>query len=172
MQQCHYYKSAISPNEPPTVFGFTPLTVMSGSMNGDAEDHTEVGDLIFINKVAPENLQVGDIIAFQKDSSLITLRIIEITISENGDLQFLTKGDANNIADTDPIEANPVVGIFKTRIPKLSDFVVFVQPPVSMLIIGVPVATFLIYDVIHRQKYANKAKAKNAAQEAELELGF
>ena len=39
---------ALNEERPPAVFGITPLVVTSGSMSGDAPDHIEVGDLIFL----------------------------------------------------------------------------------------------------------------------------
>ena len=41
---------------PPSVLGVTPLVVMSGSMSDEAEDHIEVGDLIFIDKISTDEL--------------------------------------------------------------------------------------------------------------------
>lgn len=155
-------KGSLHPEQPPTVFGVTPLVVLSGSMSGDAEDHIEVGDLIFLDRADTNTLEVGDIIAFKSKSIMVTHRIAEIKTNESGERQFITKGDANNVEDKSPVEADEVVGVFKTRIPKLGNFVMFVQTPLGMLIfIGVPVLAFLIYDIIRRQKYANEEKVKN-----------
>lgn len=155
-------KASLHPDQPPAVFGVTPLVVLSGSMSGNAEDHIEVGDLIFLERTDTNTLDVGDIIAFKSKSAIVTHRIAEIEINESGERQFITKGDANNVADKSPVEADEVVGVFKTRIPKLGDFVIFLQSPLGMLLlIGVPVLAFLIYDIIRRQKNANMAKMKN-----------
>lgn len=155
-------KASLHPDQPPTVFGITPLVVLSGSMSGDAEDHIEAGDLIFIDRADTNTLEIGDIIAFKSKSIIVTHRIVEINTNESGEHQFVTKGDANNVEDTAPVEADAVVGVFKTRIPNLGNFVMFVQSPFGMLLfIGVPVLAFLIYDIIRRQKYANAEKAKN-----------
>ena len=43
-------KGTIAPERPPSVLGTTPMVVLSGSMSGEAEDHIEVGDLIFVGK--------------------------------------------------------------------------------------------------------------------------
>ena len=43
-------KGVINPETPPSVFGVTPMVVQSGSMSGSAEDHIEVGVLIFTVK--------------------------------------------------------------------------------------------------------------------------
>lgn len=155
-------KASLHPERPPTIFGITPLVVLSGSMSGNAEDHIEVGDLIFVDRTDTDALAVGDVISFQSKGAIITHRITEIKTNEAGARQFTTKGDANNAEDKAAVEADAVVGVFKARIPKLGNFVIFVQSPAGMLLfIGLPVAAFLIYDLIRRQKYANAEKAKD-----------
>ena len=52
-------KGVINPDTPPSVFGITPMVVQSGSMSGNAEDHIEVGDLIFTVKPDTAELKKG-----------------------------------------------------------------------------------------------------------------
>ena len=161
-------KGSLYPEKPPSVFGTTPMVVLSGSMSGTAEDHIEVGDLIFVGKTTPEELEVGDVIAFMEGEIVVTHRIIGI---ENGDkgLQFRTKGDANNTEDRNLVSADNLVGIYKGRLPKVGDFAIFLQTPMGMLLfIGVPVLGFTVYDMIRRQRYANREKKKNDELQAEL----
>ena len=56
-------KGVVNPKVPPSVFGVTPMVVQSGSMSGNAEDHIEVGDLIFTVKPDTDKLKAGDIIS-------------------------------------------------------------------------------------------------------------
>lgn len=145
-------KGVVNPDVPPSVFGVTPMVVQSGSMSGNAEGHLEVGDLIFTVKPDTDKLKVGDVISFMDGSIVVTHRIIEVTIGEGGEKMFVTKGDANNVADP-AIGASAVVGVYKSRIPKLGDFAMFLQKPLGMLIfIGIPVCAFIIYDIFRRQK--------------------
>ena len=163
-------KGTIDPERPPAVLGTTPLVVLSGSMSGDAPDHIEVGDLIFVGKAEAEDLEVGNIIAFMQGKSVVTHRIIEIQTGENGELLFYTQGDANNAPDQRPVTENDLVGIYKGRIPKVGDFAMFMQTPLGMVIfIGIPLAAFIIYDIIRRQRYAAKENKRTAELEAELE---
>ena len=163
-------KGTLYPERPPSVLGITPMVVLSGSMSGDAEDHIEVGDLIFVGKTEAEELEVGDVIAFMEGKVVVTHRIIEVQTGENGEPEFLTKGDANNAQDQRPVTANNLVGIYKARIPKVGDFALFLQTPMGMvLFIGLPLLAFIIYDIIRRQQYARKESKKTAELEAELE---
>jgi signal peptidase len=163
-------KGTLYPERPPSVLGITPMVVLSGSMSGDAEDHIEVGDLIFVGKTEAEELEVGDVIAFMEGKVVVTHRIIDIQRDENGALLFTTKGDANNAQDQRPVTGSNLVGIYKARIPKVGDFALFLQTPMGMvLFIGLPLLAFIIYDIIRRQQYARKESKKTAELEAELE---
>lgn len=164
-------KGTLHPEMPPSVLGKTPLVVQSGSMSGTAEDHIEVGDLIFVVPAAPEELQVGDIIAFKEGSglSVTTHRIVKVIEQEDGGLAYTTKGDANNTVDQEQVTEERLVGVYESRIPKVGDFAMFLQTPLGMIVfIGVPLLAFILYDVIRRQRYANRENAKTAELEAEL----
>lgn len=163
-------KGSVSPEKPPSVFGVTPMVVLSGSMSGDAEDHIEVGDLVFINKADPDKLEVGDVIAFMDGQTTVTHRIIRIETDSDGDVQWITKGDANNKEDSKPVTEDNLVGIYSFRIPGLGDVAMFLQQPVGMLIvIGIPCLAFIIYDILRRQRSANRQNEKTSEMEAELE---
>ena len=163
-------KGTLFPERPPQVLGVTPLVVLSGSMSGDAPDHIEAGDLIFVVPVEAQDLKVGDVITYMEGSTVVTHRIIEIITGEDGKLQFRTKGDANNTADKDPVHQDKLVGIYRSRIPMVGDLAIFMQTPLGMIIfIGVPLVAFLGYDMVRRQKHAAKDQQKTAELEAELE---
>lgn len=163
-------KGALFPEKPPSVLGLTPMVVLSGSMSGEAEDHIEVGDLVFVGRADPEELEVGDVIAYMNGGATVTHRITAIDTNTDGDLLFTTKGDANNAEDTTPVTEEQLVGIYRWRIPKVGDFALFLQTPLGMLLfVGVPVLAFLIYDIIRRQRYTNRENRRTAELEAELE---
>ena len=142
----------------PTAFGFSSAVVISGSMSGAIE----VNDMVITQ--ARDSYFPGDIISFDTGSSIVTHRILEVT--EEG---FVTKGDANNTEDRNLVTEDNLVGIYKGRIPKVGDFAIFLQTPMGMLLfIGVPVLGFTVYDMIRRQRYANREKKKNDELQAEL----
>lgn len=162
-------KGTLYPEKPPSVLGITPMVVLSGSMSGDAPDHIEVGDLIFVGKAEASQLEAGDVIAFMDGKVVVTHRIVEVQSGDNG-IEFITKGDANNAIDQTPVTEDKLVGIYKARLPKVGDFAMFLQTPLGMLLfIGVPLLSFIIYDIIRRQQYANKEKQRSAELQEELE---
>lgn len=163
-------KGVINPEIPPSILGITPMVVQSGSMSSNADDHIEVDDLIFVSKIKPDKLEKGDIISFMENGFVVTHRIIEIDANEDGGLVFTTKGDANNIEDENPVTEDMVIGIYKTRLPGVGRFAMFLQKPLGMLaFIGVPLCSFIIYDVIIRQRASAKEHRKNSELEREIE---
>lgn len=163
-------KGSVAPEKPPSVLGVTPLVVLSGSMSGEAEDHIEIGDLIFTGKAEPSALEKGDVIAFMEGSVVVTHRITDISTDENGKLLFTTKGDANNAEDLRPVSEDKLVGIYKFRIAKVGNFALFLQTPLGMMLfIALPLLLFIIYDILRRRHYAAKEDKRTAELEAELE---
>ena len=105
------YQIRQNPNQIPSTFGYIPLTVLSGSMSPTIE----TGDMI-VTRSGVSNLQVGDIITYRVGNSLVTHRIMEIT-TDNGNVAYITQGDANNTMDGNPITKDQIVGKYQFRIP-------------------------------------------------------
>lgn len=159
-------KGTLHPEKPPTVLGVAPMVVLSGSMSGTAEDHIEVGDLIFIRQTDIDSLRVGDVVAFMDGSIVVTHRIISISADRS---EFITRGDANNTED-EPIAAEQIVGRYTGRIPKVGDFALFLQKPLGMVIfIGVPVCAFILWDVLRRRRETRADDAEKEELRRQLE---
>ena len=138
-------------------------------MSGNAEDHIEVGDLIFTVKPKIDELKVGDVISYMDGKMAVTHRIVEISVGEDGKRSFVTKGDANNVEDP-AISEDVVFGLYKGRIPRLGDFAMFLQEPLGMAVfVGIPVCAFIIYDIIRRQRSAGKKDKETEELKAEIE---
>ena len=165
-------KSNINPDEPPSVLGVTPFTVLSGSMSGEREGHLEIGDLILVREVESTELEVGDVISFLAYGSVTTHRIIEIS-EENGQIQFITKGDANNVEDQAPVVEEQLVGQVVCRVPKVGNFVMFLRQPLGMvLFIVLPLLLFIFLDIYLQRRNGRKKKEEElsplAAENARL----
>lgn len=145
-------KGVVSPERPPSLFGVTPMVVLSGSMSGDQPGHVEIGDLIVARKVDAEELEVGDVISYMDGRSAVTHRIIGIVEGYSGKLFFETKGDANNAPDLSTVSQDQLIGKFWFRLPYLGNFALFLQQPLGMLVFaGVPLVAFLGYEIIRRR---------------------
>jgi len=145
------------------IMGYQCYTVISGSM----EPEYSVGDLLYVKKVDVNTVQVGDPITFILNEDLVvaTHRVVEID-AENQ--RFYTKGDANEIADSEPVHFNNVIGVPQFSIPKLGYVSDFVQNPPGMYItIGVGIILILavfLPDMIGKKKKEDEDKEVAAVQ--------
>ena len=89
-------------NDYSSIFGYSTFEVQTGSMEGDVEDSISIGDWVIVKYT--NNIQLEDVITYQKDGAFITHRVIE---EYNG--TYITKGDANNAKD-DPVSREQIVG--------------------------------------------------------------
>ena len=145
-------KSNLTPGEPPSVLGVTPLTVVSGSMSGEREGHLEIGDLIFVKEIEASQLQLGEVISFMADGAVTTHRIIDV-IQSDGEVQFITKGDANNTNDQFPVSESQLVGLCVFRVPKAGEFALFLREPLGMvLFIILPLVLLILIEVMARRR--------------------
>ena len=143
--------------------GYQCYTVISGSM----EPAYSVGDLLYVKKVNPDNIKVGDAITFILNEDLVvaTHRVVDID-SENK--RFYTKGDANEIADSEPVHFNNVIGVPQFSVPKLGYVSSFVQnPPGTYITIGLGIVLILLVflpDMFGKKKKDQDAPELDAAQ--------
>lgn len=154
----------------PNIGGYFPLMVQSGSMSGCIE----VGDLIICRTAdGSESFNCEDVITFwdgEPGTTLVTHRIVEVTEDENGELVYITKGDANNALDAAYVYPENIVGIYNTRIPYLGNVALFMQTvPGLVVCVLLPLALFVIYDAVRRRRIDKKAKQETAALLEELE---
>lgn len=139
-------KGSLNPDNVPTFFGYAPMAVVTDSMKTSDESSIKSGDLVIAEKIDPQELDLGDIIMFKKNQSIIIHRIIEKDTRTN---QFITKGDANNIEDPEPVEYKEIVGKYAGRVPILGNLILFSKTPFGMLcVVGIPVCIYLIINFI------------------------
>ena len=107
---------------PPYIFGYAPLTVLSGSM----EPAFSAGDLVVIHR--EEAYAVGDVITYRNGSALITHRLIG-----DGPEGVTTKGDFNDTPDLEPVAVKQIVGRVVLVIPALGRVLLFLRTPAGLL---------------------------------------
>lgn len=97
------------------LFPFHPSVVLSGSM----QPIMYAGDIVIIAKIPADMIEEGDVIQFRKEGDITVIhRVVKIQETEGRTL-FITKGDANNRPDTDPVIPDNVVGKLVFTIPKV-----------------------------------------------------
>jgi len=91
-----------------TGLGKNVVKMQSRSM----EPTIPIGALVKYEEVEPDELKVGDIIVYEFDEDTVaTHRIAEIIRDEdNGEISFITKGDANVVSDAEPVSPSSILG--------------------------------------------------------------
>lgn len=154
------YQAKTNKDKVPSVFGYKPFMVLSGSM----ESEILKGDLIITKIVDPETLKVDDIIAFRDNEGTVTThRIIDIVEIE-GVTYFVTKGDNNNSQDQNLVEFEDVEGIYIKRIPGIGNAMNSLADPNTIIIVVLGVTVIFAVGFM-----INSKKEKDAEQAEFLE---
>ena len=167
---CILIVKSFTSEEVPNVAGTLPLIVLTDSMYPVIKS----GDLIICHTAEPEEIQVGDVIAFfdpaGNGTTIVTHRVLEVT-EQAGQTAWRTKGDNNNTEDRLPVPADKLVAVYEdTRIPGAGNVALFMQTtPGLILCVVCPILLLVGYDMIRRRLYEKSSKKDTDALMAELE---
>ncbi len=142
------------------------IVVASGSMsrkhpdnkylvNEHLDDQFPTYSIIVIEKVDPKNLKQYDTIVYKNDyGKNIIHRIIRIEESSSG-LQFITQGDANNLADTYVPRSEDVQGRYTgDYVPFLGAIVLFIQSALGIVTMIALIIGLILVDNTKNKVYA------------------
>lgn len=102
----------------PRFAGATPYTVLTGSMR----PHYPPGTLVVVRPVDQEQIGIGDVVTYQLESGepeVVTHRVVAISTNLRGETSFTTQGDANDVADENPVRPVQIKGRVWYAIPYL-----------------------------------------------------
>lgn len=110
----------------PRFFGYQNFAVISGSM----EPNMPVGSIVYAHPEDFENIKVNDVISYRvNEETMVTHRVVEVN---EEDKSFITKGDANDVNDANPISYENVVGVVKMCIPLLGYITMYIKTPLGV----------------------------------------
>jgi signal peptidase I len=163
-------KQYIDKDRVPTFGGIFPMIVMSDSMKGTFDSES----LLVCQTARPEEIEKGDIICYRDPAgsgiTTTTHRVVDIEKDIDGELSFITKGDANNANDQTPVPAENLIGIYKFHIAGLGALALFMQSmPGLIIFVILPIMILVSYDMIRRQIYDRKKNTDTDALISELE---
>ena len=167
---CILIVKSFTSEEVPNVAGTLPLIVLTDSMYPLIES----GDLIICHTAEPEEIQVGDVIAYfdpaGNGSTIVTHRVLEIT-EQAGQIAWRTKGDNNNVEDRLLVTGDKLVAVYQdTRIPGFGNVALFMQTTPGLIVCVVcPILLLVGYDMIRRRMYEKSNKKDTDALLQELE---
>lgn len=135
----------------PRILGYETMSVVSGSM----EPGIPVGSLIYTNtKADTDTLQKGDIITYKiGEDTRVTHRIDSID-EQTG--YFITKGDANDSVDAEPVSQAQVAGKVALSIPVLGYLSIYARTPLGIAavagIVFILILLMFLPDVFEKEK--------------------
>lgn len=150
----------------PGLFGYTPYTVLSGSM----ERTYPTGSLIFVKSAQPAELKVGDPATFHLASGKVaTHRVIKIDPKTQ---MFTTKGDENNTEDA-PTPFYRLIGMPASfYIPNIGYGVEYMQTETGKIIVITALVMVIIIlfmpDLIEKKSDNEIEKSKEESSENKL----
>ena len=97
------------------IFPIRPIGIATGSMY----PNLCVGDLAIILKCDADSVKVGDVIEYKRKDFSVIHRVKDKYIKDET-IYFITRGDNNNIDDSDPVKADQLTGRVIARIPYLA----------------------------------------------------
>lgn len=139
------------------LIGFTPFAVTSGSMIPEYD----VGSIVYVKGISPEELQVGDDISFylgEDRKTIATHRIGEINKEEKYVRTYgINNKDSqgNQINDAAPVDFDYIIGKVHFSIPKLGYIYLFALNPngkkLLVCIVALVVVLQLIFNLRRRK---------------------
>ena len=163
-------QSMINDDEVPGIGGYSPLIVLTDSMDPTIAS----GDIIIVQQIDGKDVQVEDVISFfdpaGNGTSVVTHRVMDLK-EENGTLYFQTQGDNNNTPDRVWVSENNLVGKWtEIRIPFAGHVALFMQTTGGLIVcVFVPLALLIAYDFLRRKKADQSKQDDVAALMKELE---
>jgi signal peptidase len=130
----------------PLAFDARPLVVLSGSM----EPVLGTGDVSVVRTIAPLDARPGDIVTFRDPNNserLVTHRVRRMRV-EAGAVQFVTRGDANNVSEQWRVPVDGEIGRVAYRIPEVGWALMFARSNgLFVLLLGGALALLLVLEL-------------------------
>ncbi len=143
----------------PRFLGYEAYHVETGSM----EPAIPAGSLIYVDPVSPNTLEPGDIVAFYSGETVVTHRVVENHYLAN---ELITKGDANEKEDINPVAYDKVIGRVTIHFPVIGSFLSIYSLPATKLYLLCLAACGVMFNVLAgRMRVRQEQKFQEALEE-------
>ena len=141
----------------PRLLGYDIFDVVSGSM----EPEIPVGSVVYVEQISPEKVEAGDVIAFWRDGTVVTHRVVENRFVVG---EYITKGDANEAEDINPTRYDDLVGRVKLHIPVIGALMTLLASNVGKIYMLCLAACGVMFNILagrirDRQREADRTEA-------------
>lgn len=131
----------------PSILGHRLYIVESGSMLPTLK----VNSMIVVKEIAPEEIQIGDMVSYygENTKTRVTHRVVDIKDKGN---TFITRGDANNVNDSNPLEKDRVIGKVIFSIPFLGFIFELLSKPVTIFLLAIMGIAWIVIPKLIKSK--------------------
>ena len=158
--------AACIPLTVPKFFGYEIYSIVSGSMRPEYP----VGTVVYVKAAEPAQVEEGQVIAFVRDNSIVVHRVVQNRTVEG---RFITKGDANEINDIDPVPYDNLVGRVEKKFPLAGHFLSIFNSFVGKIyFLGVALigVLFVVLSGMLKDKRGKDMKEKELMDELQKEI--
>lgn len=149
----------IEKNESKEIFGYKAYIIVTDSM----KPNINIGDIVIVKK-DESKLNVGNVITYKNKKEIVTHRIVGIK-QLDGEVAYITKGDNNNIEDSEKVYFEQIEGSVITKIPYLGKVITLLKNKTFDIIVAI--AIFIIYIYILRKDDRKKTRREKKKVEDE-----
>ena len=142
------------------LLGYRAYSITTNSM----EPSISSGDVVIVKKYDEDQMRVGNVITYKQKEEIITHRIVDIKETE-GEKRFITKGDNNNVEDTEGTQYKDIKGTIILTIPHLGSIIRVLENKMIFLVVVLIFLILLFYRLqlqekkeIRREKKINEEK--------------
>ncbi len=144
--------------EVPELAGRRLYIVLGSSM----EPTVTPGSLLVVKAVDPVDLKREDVITFIDPAD--PERVISHRIVQLDGLSFITRGDANNVNDPEPVPAENILGKVEYSIPYAGHILNFAQTTTGLItMVLVPSLVIVLNEFLNLLRYATAREKKRGA---------
>jgi len=137
------------------VDGYYSSVIMSGSM----EPAVQVGSIVVVGRVDPDDVKVNDIIVFHRSDTKTLHRVVD-KIVEDDSYYFKTKGDANETPDPWNVQPEQVQGALLLNIPYYGYLLYYAGTSIGFVLMVIIPAALLIANEV-RKIFKLRKEGKN-----------
>lgn len=132
-------QAIITPNKTPSFLGIKTYTIVSGSM----QPELNIGDMVVVKEITDDELNIGDIISYRNGQSVVTHRIHKIYYKD-GQKQYITKGDYNNVEDSTILTIDSIEGKVVNKLSGIGNITLFLQSKYSIIVITIILFIYIL----------------------------
>lgn len=154
--------SCMNKIEQVNIFGYEAYIVTTDSMKPSISS----GDVVIVKEVEEQELDKGDIITFTKNGETNTHRITNIEEKE-GEKYYTTKGDNNNVEDSEKVKFSEIKGKQIITIPYLGKIINALENKVIFLVIVLIILILYFLRIKQIEKKENRREKEKIEEEKE-----